>query len=458
MENGSTDRAPEASQGTQPPGAAAGESASTAPAGSPAAPAPPHPVPVPAPPQYRYLPWLSLSMVVLTLAWFAQYYLARPSGEQRKRIEAFSQALRLIPENYDGAADEHALYEAAMKGMVYSLNDSHSFFLDRFELSHTDAQTEGEFGGVGVVVEPGEGAGIVVEVVKGSPAEKAGIKAGDIIVAVDDVETSRMTYIELISRVRGKDGSRVKLTLQHAGKEGRATVELKRYHVTLDTVTWKMLDGGIGYIKIGQFDVRVLDNVRKGLDELKNGGNLKALLLDVRDNNGGLLEQAVGVADMFLADGPIVRLKGRHPSKDDVFEAKSDVAVPVEMPLAILVDRGSASASEVVAGALQARGRATLVGTRTFGKGAVNNIFVLADGSGLLLTVAHYTVGEGKEIEGKGIEPDIKLGELPPPPMGSDEKTWQEWRSAYQAAQKDQFERAVEFLKAKVSPETSGEK
>jgi len=345
-----------------------------------------------------------------------------------------------------------------MKGMVYSLNDSHSFFLDRFELSHTDAQTEGEFGGVGVVVEPGEGAGIVVEVVKGSPAEKAGIKAGDLIVAVDDIETSRMTYIELISRVRGKEGSRVKLTLQHAGKEGRATIELKRYHVTLDTVTWKMLDGGIGYIKIGQFDVHVLDNVRKGLDELKKGGNLKALLLDVRDNNGGLLEQAVGVADMFLADGPIVRLKGRHPSKDDVFEAKSDVAVPVEMPLAILVDRGSASASEVVAGALQARGRATLVGTRTFGKGAVNNIFVLADGSGLLLTVAHYTVGEGKEIEGKGIEPDIKLGELPPPPMGSDEKTWQEWRSAYQAAQKDQFERAVEFLKAKVSPETSGEK
>jgi carboxyl-terminal processing protease len=335
--------------------------------------------------------------------------------------------------------------------MVYSLNDPHSFYLDAYQLSHADATTEGEFGGVGILVGRGDGVGVIIEVTPGSPADQAGIKAGDMVLAVDGIETSQMSFIEFVGRVRGKVNSKVKLTLQRAGTNKRETVELKRVRITLDTVSWKMLDDGIGSIKLSQFDMHSVENVKKALDEFKKSGNLKALLLDVRGNTGGLLEQAVELVDMFVAEGLIVKLESRKKGEITSFEADKDVLVPPDLPIAVLIDERSASASEVLAGALKALHRATLIGARTFGKGAVNRLYELPDGSGVLLTVAHYTVGDGIKIEGAGVAPDIEVGATPPLPEGSDVKARQEWLAAYEKAQHEQLERALEFLRSKIS-------
>jgi len=403
--------------------------------------------------QYRYLPWLSLLLCVLTGVWLVKYYLFRPPKEHRDRVTSFDLALEFIPDYYDGEVDEDKLYEAAMKAMIDSLDDPHSFYMNRYQVTHTDTQIEGEFGGVGVVIGPGDGVAIVTEVMADGPGAKAGLKAGDLIVAVDGKEVAEMSFIELVSRVRGKIGTEVQLTIKRADAGERETVKVTRDKITLETVTWEMLDGGVGYVQVrSQFDAHTEENIREALEELVKDDALKAVLLDLRGNTGGLLEQAVGIVDMFLAEGVIVSIESRNKEERASFDAKAETVIPVDLPMAILVDSRSASASEVVAGALQAQKRATLVGANTFGKGAVNRVFGLPDGSGVLLTVAHYTVGDGQEIEGKGLEPDVKVGKMPPLPDGNDTKARQEWLAAYNAAQKEQFDRAVELLKGKLSP------
>jgi carboxyl-terminal processing protease len=211
-----------------------------------------------------------------------------------------------------------------------------------------------------------------------------------------------------------------------------------------------MLEDHIGYIRIDQFDRHCLENVEKAIESLKQGGALKALIVDVRLNPGGLLDQAVGVSDLFLSEGVIVRLQSRLKEEEVVFKADAQTGIPADMPVVVLTDFGSASAAEVFAGALQAHHRAVILGTKTFGKGAVNRIYPLADGSGVVLTIAHYSVDKDKTIEGKGIEPDVKVGELAPLPPAADEKELGKWQTSFWAAHEEQLKRAVELLKEKV--------
>lgn len=407
---------------------------------------------------YRYLPLLSLLLVLVSLGLLVKMYLSQPSTQRERRIAAFARALEEIPRRYVDRTSPDQLYNAAMRGMVGSLSDPYSAYLSRYELENAAVQTEGEFGGVGVMVSPRNGGAVIIDTQEGGPAKAAGVKPGDVIVAVDGRPAGDMPFVQLVSTIRGKVGTKVELTLERAESGDRETVEIERHRIELDSVVWRRLEGDIGYVTIRQFDSQSLSGMRKAVDELTAETPLAGLLIDVRGNNGGLLDQAVGIADMFLSSGNIVRLRSRLPAERKSFNASENVAIEREVPIVVLVDHRSASASEVLAGALQSSGRSTVIGTETFGKGAVNRIMPLPDGSGVLLTVAEYTVGGGKKIEGVGVQPEIVVGEVGSIEPGLSPRARREWLENYRAAQEKQYERALEFLRQKISPAGEGDR
>ncbi|MCK4301031.1 MAG: peptidase S41, partial [Planctomycetes bacterium] len=211
----------------------------------------------------------------------------------------------------------------------------------------------------------------------------------------------------------------------------------------------EMLEPDIGLLRVEQLDQHSLVKIEEGIGALLSQG-MRGLILDLRDNTGGLLDQAVAVSDLFLNQGAIVKLASRLPQERDSFEATERMALPLDLPVVVLVDGRTASAAEIVAGALKQYGRATIIGTRTFGKGAVNKIYPLPDGSGLILTVAHYSIPPGTIIEGNGIEPDIVVGELPPFPSGSDRDEVDRWIAEQKKAGEQQLECARKFLQERV--------
>ena len=396
----------------------------------------------------RHLPILSWLLLLAVAVWLIHDGL-KQSSEHGRRVKAFSQALRLIPEHYVGDVDEQDLYEAAMMGMLGRLQDPHSAFLDEARLRDTDVQTRGEYGGIGVTMHPRDGEPVIVEVMEG-PAKEAGVRRGDVIASVAGDECRGMTLEQVADRIRGKPGTKITLGLRRAQTGLLETVEIERARITLDNVTWEMIEPGIGYLSIRHFDMRCGEKVREAVEALgADEDGLKALLLDVRNNNGGLLDQAREVSDMFLSEGVICELDSRLPSERVTYKADESVLVPAELPLAILVNHASASAAEVLAGTLQGNGRAVLVGTRTFGKGAVNRLYRLSDRAGVMLTVAHYKVPPDRVIEGKGIEPDVKAGELAPFPEQADQEAWEKWSADYVVAGQEQLAAAVGLLKEK---------
>lgn len=396
---------------------------------------------------YRHLPILSLLLVLASLALLIRMYLSRPGTAEERRMAAISTAIEQIPEHFAGEVSSEQLYRAAMRGMVRALHDPYSTYLNRHQLENMGVQTRGEFGGIGVIVSPRNGGAVIVELQEDGPAEEAGLQPGDIIVGVDDEPAGDLPFVQLVSLIRGKVGTTVQLLVERAESGKQETIPIQRARISTESVAWRRVEEGIGYIQIRQFDDNCLAGVKKALEDLQSDDSLSALLLDVRGNTGGLLEAAVGISDLFLSSGNIVRLDSRLEQEQQSFSADEKVALPADIPLAILADHRSASASEVLAGALQAHGRATVIGTRTFGKGAVNRVMPLPDRSGLLLTVAHYTVGDGKTIHKVGVEPDIVVGQVEPlSSMDTPEKRRQ-WLRNYQEAQKQQLRRAVEFLK-----------
>lgn len=393
--------------------------------------------------RHRHLPALSLALVVAAAVLLGWHFC--PSAH-RKRVSAFGKALRIVGKHYVEEVEEQTLFEAAMRGMIRGLEDPHSTYLNTNGLKRTEVQTQGEFGGIGVVIAPRKEGAIILEVQPASPAMNVGVQPGDIIVGVDGQDCAEMSFEELLDKVRGEVGTEVSVVLQRSGTDTKETLDITRALIVINSVSWSLPEPGIGYIEIKQFDRHTVDNLLDGLDALKAEGELEGLILDLRGNTGGLLDQAIGASDLFLAAGVIARLESRLSKELATFEAHPETAVPEAMPLAILVDWRSASAAEVFAGALRSHGRATLIGTKTFGKGAVNRVYHLPDDSGLILTVAHYTVGpDGTVIHGKGIEPDVKVGELPEQPASQEE-----WLEQYRAAREDQFERVLEWVKQKV--------
>jgi carboxyl-terminal processing protease len=310
------------------------------------------------------------------------------------------------------------LDRAALDGIVASL-DPHTDFLDAAEYDAMRVSTAGHYSGVGLEVAERAGRVVVVAPIVGSPAERAGVRGGDVLLAIDDEPVAPGALDEAIERMRGYAGSTVRLAIGRDGENEPLQFALERSEVYVRTVRAARLPGGLyGYVQITHFNDATPRDLRLRLSELQAVGPLQGLVLDLRGNPGGVLESAVGVADDFLETGVIVRAEGRAAGAR--FELKAtDGDLLRAAPLVVLVDRGSASGAEIVAGALRDHGRATLMGERTFGKGSVQTVIPLRDGQALKLTTSRYFTPSGISIHDRGLEPDVMLAEALRPGLGA---------------------------------------
>jgi carboxyl-terminal processing protease len=342
---------------------------------------------------------------------------AAKSGRSEKRfqkLDVFARVLSYVENNYVEAIDEQKLIYGAAKGMVHTL-DPHSAFMTPEEFADLQADTEGEFGGVGLQIQADDdGVPVIVEVIEGTPAARAGLAAGDRLVAIDGVSTRGGEAAEPTSRLRGKPGTKVVVSVERAGWDAPRPFEIVREVIRVKAVEARSLSPGVLHVRIKQFQERTDEEVRAALEAHKKAhGELQGVVLDLRGNPGGLLDQAVRVADLFLASGTIVTTRGRGGKTLEEQTAR-DSGTFTGFPMVVLIDGGAASASEIVAGALQDHGRALLMGTRSFGKGSVQSLIPLPDGSGLKLTVARYYTPKGRSIQERGIVPDVVVEQLDP--------------------------------------------
>lgn len=333
-----------------------------------------------------------------------------PQFFDRQTIDTLGAVVNHIKKNYYKDIDNETLNTGLIKGVVNSLDDPYSEFMTKEELKKFMESTNGKYVGVGLVVSPGKDGYItVVSPIKGSPAYKAGIKSGDRIIKVDEVEYSAETMQDAVNKMRGEEGKTVSITVLREEQKQKKVHEfkIKRETIKLQTVDGRILEKNIGYIAISEFDKPTYDDFMKELEVLKKKGAQK-LVLDLRGNPGGLLDVCTKIADVFLDKGTIVYTKYKDGKKDYYYsdEKKED------MPLVVLVNGGSASASEIVSGALKDRKRAKLVGTQTFGKGIVQRLFNLPYETAVKLTISEYFTPNGNNIHKVGITPDVVV-ELP---------------------------------------------
>ncbi|ADV46757.1 S41 family peptidase [Nitratifractor salsuginis] len=318
----------------------------------------------------------------------------------------FTQILNLIENQYVDEVNTTALINKALKGLMQNL-DAHSAFMTAKDFKDLNIQTKGEFGGLGIVVGMRNGALTVIAPIDGTPAAKAGVKAGDIILKIDDKATLGMSIDEAVSLMRGKPGTPITLTLVRKGEPKPIKVKIVRDIIKIKSVKPKVIklgkEGEVLYLKISSFDAHVVDEVKKAI---KAHPHAKGYIIDLRNNPGGLLDQAVGLLDMFIAKGPLVSQKGRNKEENQVYKAHAK-GTDTKTPIVVLVNGGSASASEIVSGALQDDRRAVIVGEKTFGKGSVQVVVPVGKEEGVKLTVARYYLPSGRTIQNKGVTPDI---------------------------------------------------
>jgi len=317
----------------------------------------------------------------------------------------FFGARKFIEARYVEKPDDSALMDGAISGMVKSLGDPHSVYMDAETFKALKEHTEGEFGGIGVTMGFKDKKVTIISVLEGTPGEKAGLKAGDEITAVDGTPTSEIEPEQVAMQIRGDKGTDVTLTIHREGQDD-FDVTLTRDTIHLDTAKGKMLDGtgGMGYIRIASFGEHTGDEFRKAYESLENQG-MKGLIIDLRENGGGLITSCVDIAKLVVPKGPIVSVIQRNGSKE---EYDSDLEQS-KYPIVVLIDGNSASASEILSGALQDTGAATLVGTKSYGKGSVQVVVPMFHGDGLKLTIARYYTPNGRCIDGTGIEPDVEV-------------------------------------------------
>jgi carboxyl-terminal processing protease len=317
-----------------------------------------------------------------------------------QKLAAVKDKLKDIYVDYD-KVDEDKLVDGAISGMVNSIGDPYTVYLNKSDYTSFMTPITGSYAGIGIYVSALDGNLVVVAPIEDTPAAEAGLKSGDIISKVDGTDVSGSDMDKAISMMKGTPGTEVTLTIYREG-EGNKDVTMKRATITLKTVKHQMLKNNIGYIRITTFDENTADNFKAALDDLKASG-MKGLIIDLRDNPGGLLSTSTKIADMLLGKGTIVYTIDANGKREDT---PSDDK-KLDMPLTLLVNGGSASASEIVSGAVRDFDAGTLIGTKTFGKGVVQSIFKLGDGTGLKVTSARYYTPSGECIQGIGITPDI---------------------------------------------------
>ncbi len=322
-------------------------------------------------------------------------------------LSDFAKALNLIEKNYVEEVSSEQLTQSAIKGMFDSL-DPYSVYLSSESLRNLEIGTMGEFEGIGIEITVRDGVLTVISPIEGSPAQEAGVKSGDVIISIDGESTEKTNIVDALDRIRGREGTEVDIVVRRNGTEETHKFTITRRIVKLRSVESRLIEKDIGYIKLSQFHRDSADEFLssyKGLEE-ENGAKLGGLVLDLRNNPGGLLEQALALSDMFLDKGLILNVKGRSELTSKEYFAREGMDIPANH-VAVIVNRGSASASEVLAGALKDSGRAKIVGTRTFGKGSVQSVIELSGETGVKITTARLFTPKGILIDDKGIEPDV---------------------------------------------------
>ncbi len=349
--------------------------------------------------------------LVLTANAFAQDS-AGESALPLEDLRNFAEIFGRIKANYVEPVEDKVLLENAIRGMVSGL-DPHSSYLDADEFKDLQVGTKGEFGGLGIEVGMEDGFVKVISPIDDTPAAKAGILSGDLIVRLDETPVKGLTLNDAVKLMRGKPGTKISLTIVREGEEKPLKFEVVRAVIKVASVKSRLLEDAFGYVRISQFQSHTTDDLQKAIRKLKGEakGLLKGLVLDLRNNPGGVLNAAVSVSDAFLVSGLIVYTKGREEDSQLRFEAAPDDLLN-GAPIVVLVNEGSASASEIVAGALQDHHRAVIMGRRTFGKGSVQTIIPLTQNSAVKLTTARYYTPSGRSIQAEGIKPDIELEDV----------------------------------------------
>ena len=326
-----------------------------------------------------------------------------------EELRTFSDVFGRIKNDYVVDVDDKELIENAIRGMLSGL-DPHSSYLDAEQFTELQVGTTGQFGGLGIEVGMENGFVKVIAPIDDTPAQRAGVEAGDLVIRLDDTPVKGMTLNDAVKIMRGKPGSDIELTIVREGVDQPLKITITRDIIKVKSVRARMLEPGFGYLRISQFQSKSAENMVDAIEDLKkeNKGALQGLVLDLRNNPGGVLNGAVAVSDAFLKKGMIVYTEGRIADSRLRFNATPDDVID-GAPLVVLVNQGSASASEIVAGALQDHKRAIIVGVQTFGKGSVQTILPLSSESALKLTTARYYTPSGRSIQAEGITPDIEL-------------------------------------------------
>lgn len=329
--------------------------------------------------------------------------------ETLDRLRVFVEAVRRVQEEYYDTTvldPPDTIVRGAIEGMIEALGDPYSHYLPPEPLRDLTQETQGEFGGLGIMIGIERDRLTVIAPIEGTPADRAGLRPGDVITEIEGESSEGMPLQTAVSKLRGPVGTKVTIHVERGG-EALPPITIVRETIQIRSVKWTMLGGGIGVLRIGQFTNQTPGEVDEGLRALAASAP-RGMILDLRSNPGGVLQAAVGVADRFIDSGVIVSTRGRTAEQNQTYGASAGADAP-RVPLVVLVDTGSASASEIVAGALQDVGRGVLVGTRTFGKGSVQSVRPLPDNSGLALTTALYYTPAGRRIHGVGLEPDLRV-------------------------------------------------
>ncbi|MCX6077181.1 MAG: S41 family peptidase [Campylobacterales bacterium] len=360
--------------------------------------------------KYITLGFASVSLAVTLL--LSTNIFASSIEEQKKdelsRLQAlakFTKVISIVEQyNVDNVSIE-ALIDKALEGMLVNL-DAHSSYLSKDDYKKLKVQTNGEFGGLGITVGIKEGALTVISPIEGTPADKAGLKSGDIILKINDASTISMTIDDAVGIMRGEVGTPIDLTIVRKDEIKPINLHIIRANITIESVYTRSIGDDILYIRVTSFDKKVADDVEKAI-KLKKA-TTKGIILDLRNNPGGLLDQAVDLVDLFVDEGEIVSQKGRNDIDNKIYKATSSTTT-VKVPMVVLINAGSASASEIVSGSLQDHKRAILVGENTFGKGSVQVVLPITEEEAIKLTIARYYLPSGRTIQAVGVKPDIEV-------------------------------------------------
>jgi carboxyl-terminal processing protease len=330
------------------------------------------------------------------------------TNKEASRLQALAKFTKVISIVEQYSVDDitiEELMDKALKGMMSNL-DAHSNFLTQKDYKKLKVQTDGEFGGLGITVGVKDGALTVIAPIEGTPADKAGLKSGDIILKINEKSTLNMTIDEAVSIMRGKVGDPIDVTIVRKGEAKPLPIHIVRGVITIQSVYTKTIGDDILYVRVASFDKKVVEDVMKAINKKKAVTN--GIVLDLRNNPGGLLDQAVGLVDLFVDEGQIVSQKGRKESDNQVYTAKKSNTI-TKVPLVVLVNGGSASASEIVSGALQDHKRGVIIGQNTFGKGSVQIVLPITQEEAIKLTIARYYLPSGRTIQAVGVKPDIEV-------------------------------------------------